>query len=147
MTAWTDRPAGLGRISFSIVTTFLEEGQMKRLLIVALSVFALCAAQVGLHAQSKSAKAMSAMGVVKSVSGSSLVVSAKDGKDMTFAIDSSTKFVGKGLSTKSAKGPLTATDAVHDGDQVTVSYHDMGGTMHAAQVRITAKGAASAMKK
>ena len=90
---------------------------------------------------------MSAMGTVKSVSGSSLVVSGKDGKDMTFAIDSSTKFVGKGLSTKSAKAPLTATDAVQAGDQVSVSYHDTGGTMHAAQVRITATGATGTMKK
>jgi predicted transcriptional regulator len=121
---------------------------MKSLLIVALSAFALYTAQVGLEAQSKgSAKAMSAMGTVKSVSGTSLVVTGKDAKDMTFAIDGSTKFVGKGLSTKSAKGPMIATDAVHDGDQVSVSYHDMGGTMHAAQVRITAKGAASTMKK
>jgi len=120
---------------------------MKRLLIVALSVFALCAAQVGLQAQSKGGKTMSAMGTVKSVSGSSLVVAGKDGKDMTFAIDGSTKFVGKGLGTKSSKGPMTATDAVHEGDQVNVSYHDMGGTMHAAQVRITAKGAAGTMKK
>ena len=119
---------------------------MKRLLVVALSVFALCAAQVGLQAQSK-AKAMSAVGTVKSVSGSSLVVAGKDGKDMTFAIDGSTKFVGKGLSTKSAKGPMTASDAVHEGDQVNVSYHDMGGMMHASQVRITAKGATGTMKK
>src|SRR3954453_23400768 len=121
---------------------------MKRLLVVAVSVFGLCVVQAGLGAQSKDgAKAMSAIGIVKSVSGSSLTVSAKDGKDMTFTIDGSTKFVGKGLSTKSAKGPLTATDAVHDGDQVNVSYHDMGGTMHAAQVRITAKGATGAAKK
>ncbi len=121
---------------------------MKRLLAVALSVLALCAAQVGVQAQSKAAgKAMSTTGTVKSVSGSSIVVAAKDGKDMTFAVDSSTKFVGKGLGTKSAKGPMTATDAVHEGDQVSVSYHDMGGTMHAAQVRITAKGAAGTMKK
>ena len=119
---------------------------MKRVLMVALAVIALCGTQVGLQAQSKGGKAMSATGTVKSVSGSSLVVSGKDGKDMTFAIDSSTKFVGKGLSTKSAKGPITATDAVHQGDAVSVSYHDMGGTMHAAQVRITST-AASTMKK
>jgi hypothetical protein len=121
---------------------------MKRLVVVALSVFALFVVQVGLGAQSKgSAKAKSAMGIVKSVSGTSLVVSGKDGKDMTFAIDGSTTFVGKGLGTKSAKGPLPATDAVHEGDQVSVSYHDASGTMHAAQVRITAKGAAGTMKK
>ncbi len=121
---------------------------MKRLLMAALAVVALCSTQVGLQAQSKSGgKAMTAAGVVKSVSGSSLVVAGKDGKDMTFAMDSSTKFVGKGLGTKNAKGPMTATDAVHEGDQVSVSYHDMGGTMHAAQVRITAKGSMGTMKK
>jgi hypothetical protein len=121
---------------------------MKRLLMVALAVVALCSTQVGLQAQSKGGgKAMSAMGVVKSVSGSSLVVTDKAGKDMTFGVDGSTKFVGKGLSTKSAKGPMTATDAVHEGDQVTVSYHNMNGAMHAGQVRITAKGAMGTMKK
>ena len=117
---------------------------MRRLLLIGLSVCALFIAQnAGVQAQGK---AMSATGTVKSVSGSSLVVASK-GKDMTFAIDSSTKFVGKGLGTKASKGPMTATDAVHEGDQVNVSYHDMSGTMHAAQVRITAKGAASTMKK
>jgi len=111
---------------------------MKRLLVVALAVFAISVAQVGMQAQ---AKAMSASGVVKSVSGSSLVVTAK-AKDMTFAVDGSTKFVGKGLGTKSKAGSLTAAEAVHEGDRVTVSYHDMGGTMHAATVRVIAKAAA-----
>src|SRR5689334_10790073 len=112
---------------------------MKRLLIIALSAFALCIAPTA-HAQSKqSGKAMNASGAVKSVSGSSLVVTAAGGKDMTFSIDSSTKFVGKGLGTKSKGGKLTPTDAVHEGDHVSVSYHDVGGTMHAASVRVTAK--------
>jgi hypothetical protein len=113
---------------------------MKRLLVVALSVFALCAAQAGLQAQAKkpAMKTMSASGTVKSVSGSQLVVTSA-GKDMTFAVDSSTKFVGKGLGTKAKAGNLTATDAVHEGDHVSVSYHDMGGTMHAARVSVTAK--------
>ena len=30
------------------------------------------------------------------------------------------------------------TIAVHEGDMVSVSYHDQGGAMHAASVRITA---------
>jgi uncharacterized protein DUF5666 len=118
---------------------------MKHFTIVALSVLALSVAAqpVAVHAQAKApaTKAMSANGVVKSVSGSSLVVTAA-GKDMTFAMDSSTKFTGKGLSTKSKGAPLAATDAVHEGDRVTVSYHDMGGTMHAASVRITASSPA-----
>lgn len=118
---------------------------MKHLTIVALSVLALsiAAQPATLHAQKSSAgKTMSASGTVKSVSGNQLVVSAS-GKDMTFSMDTSTKFTGKGLTTKSKGQPMAATDAVHEGDRVTVSYHDMGGTMHAASVRVTA----AAMKK
>jgi hypothetical protein len=84
---------------------------------------------------------MTATGTVKSVSATSLTVSSA-GKDMTFTIDSSTKFVGKGLGTKSAAkgGKMTASDAVAANDTVSVSYHDMGGTMHAASVTVKAKG-------
>jgi hypothetical protein len=114
---------------------------MKRLVLVALSVLGLSVAAqpIAVHAQkAASGKTMTASGPVKAVSGTSLTVTS-GGKDMTFTIDGSTKFVGKGLSTKSAAGKLTATDAVGMGDRVTVSYHDMGGTMHAANVRITSK--------
>ena len=83
-------------------------------------------------------KSMTASGTVKSVSGSQLVVTG-GGKDWTFAVDNATKFVGKGLGTKSKAGAMTATDAVHEGDHVSVTYHDMGGTMHAASVRVTSK--------
>jgi hypothetical protein len=122
---------------------------MKRLMLVALSVLGLCvvAQPIAVHAQAKKAaagKTMSASGTVKSVSGTSVVVSS-GGKDMTFAVDGTTKFVGKGLGTKAKSGPITATDAVHEGDHVSVSYHDMGGMMHAASVRVTS-GAAT-MKK
>ena len=113
---------------------------MKKLILVGLTVLGLCVAAqpVAVHAQAKKAagKTMSASGTVKSVSGTSLVV-ASGGKDWTFMLDSSTKFVGKGLGTKAKAGPLTATDAVHEGDMVSVSYHDMAGTMHAANVRVT----------
>ena len=121
---------------------------MKHLRIVVLSVLALCvaAAPIAVHAQEKKAgKTMSASGRVKSVSGSSLVVTA-GAKDMTFTLDGTTKFTGKGLSTKTKAGGGTfaAADAIHDGDMVSISYHDMGGTMHAAIVRITST---SMMKK
>ena len=129
---------------------------MKRFLIVALSVLALSATQTGLLAQTTSGaqgtsgaqktKTMNASGMVKSVSGDSLVVTA-NGKDMTFTVDGTTKFVGKGLGTKAAGGKLTATDAVSANDRVRVAYHDMGGTMHAATVTVTSKGSAAAPKK
>ena len=116
---------------------------MKHLRIVVLSVLALSVAAqpIAVHAQAKKAaagKTMSASGRVKSVSGSSLVVTS-GAKEMTFTLDNTTKFTGKGLSTKTkaAGGTIAATDAVHEGDMVSVSYHDMGGTMHAASVRVT----------
>jgi hypothetical protein len=117
---------------------------MKRMVVVALTVFGLCAAapSVTLQAQATKAKAKSqtASGTVKDVSGTNLTVTT-GGKDMTFAVDGTTKFIGKGLSTKTREkgGKLTATDAVGSGDMVTVTYHDMGGTMHAAQVRVNNK--------
>jgi predicted transcriptional regulator len=118
---------------------------MKQLVFVALTVFGLCAVAqpVALHAQAmkSTTKAMTAAGTVKSVSATSLTVTS-GGKDMTFMLDSSTKFIGKGLGTKSqAKaGKMTATDAVAANDSVSVAYHDMSGMLHAASVRVTAKG-------
>jgi hypothetical protein len=118
---------------------------MKHFTIVALSVLALClAAQpIAVHAagQGTTAKAMTASGVVKSVSGSALVVTSA-GKDLSFVLDGTTKFTGKGLSTKSKGKPMAATDAVHQNDTVKVTYHDMGGSLHAASVTITASGTA-----
>jgi hypothetical protein len=109
---------------------------MKRLIVVALTVLGLCAA-VPVHAQDKSmGKTMTASGTVKSVSGATMIVTG-GGKDSTFTLDNTTKFTGKGLGTKAKQGPVKATDAVHEGDMVTVSYHDMGGTLHAASVRVT----------
>ena len=122
---------------------------MKRLVVVALTVLGLCVAaqSVPLQAQAK-AKSMSATGMVKSVTGTALTITAAGNKELTFTVDGTTKFVGKGLSTKSREkgGKITAMDAVGDGDSVSVTYHDMGGTMHAAQVRVNNK-AMSTKKK
>jgi hypothetical protein len=118
---------------------------MKRLLIVALAVGALFVGQAAsLDAQAPAAKAktMTASGTVKAVTGNSLTVAAA-GKDMTFTVDNTTKFVGKGLSTKSKSGPITATDAVGTGDKVRVTYHDTNGTLHAANVSIQMKATVS----
>jgi hypothetical protein len=119
---------------------------MKRLFVVALTVLGLCVAaqSVPLQAQAKP-KSMSATGVVKSVSATSLAITAAGNKEMTFTVDGTTKFVGKGLSTKSREkgGKITAVDATGEGDAVSVTYHDMGGTMHAAQVRINNKAMAT----
>jgi len=65
-----------------------------------------------------------------------LTITSSGGKEMTFTVDGSTKFVGKGLGTKARTGKLTAPDAVSMNDNVSVTYHDMGGTLHAATVRV-----------
>lgn len=115
---------------------------MKRTLLVVVSMVVMATASfVTVSAQTKAkAKTMSMSGTVKSVSADSLAITSA-GKDVTFTVDSSTRFVGKGLSTKSAAGPLKATDATKAGDQVRVSYHSASGTMHAATVTIVAKSA------
>src|SRR5437016_3023140 len=116
-------------------------GKMKRF-VVALVVLGLSVAGQTLSAQGAkkaSTKAVTSSGTVKSVSGNQLVITS-GAKEMTFTVDSSTKFVGKGLGTKASQGKLTATDAVAMNDKVSVTYHDMGGgTMHAASVRVTSK--------
>lgn len=88
-------------------------------------------------------------GTVKSVAATSLSISGTAGGgatfDQTFVIDTKTKVIGRGAGTAAAaKGGKTAiTDLVAAGDKVTVHFHDMGGTLHAAEVRVTAKAAAA----
>ena len=117
---------------------------MTRMIFVALSVLGLSIAAhpVPVHARQATAKAMTTVGSVKSVTTESLTL-ASGGKDWTFKIDGTTKFVGKGLSTKSARGKIMAPDAIAANDHVRVTYHDMGGVLHAASVRVTAKAMAA----
>jgi uncharacterized protein DUF5666 len=84
-----------------------------------------------------SAASKTAHGTVKDVSASSLTITSQ-GKDMTFTVDASTHAVGKGLgtATESTGGKAPLTDLIKTGDNVTVIYHDMGGTLHAATVRL-----------
>jgi hypothetical protein len=110
--------------------------------------FAQAAATTGSTAQEpkaekgmKGEKAMTATGTVKSVSGDSLVVTDKSGKDWTFSVDSATKIIAAGGShmtaEKKAEGKaMTLTDAVKEGSKVSVKYHEMDGKMHAASVRV-----------
>jgi hypothetical protein len=101
------------------------------------------------EAKATSGKTMTAMGTVSAVAADSLTVKAKDG-EMTFAVDSKTAVTSHGASHKSAemKGenkPTQITDFVKVGDEVSVKYHDMGTTKHAASV--TVKGGGAAPKK
>ena len=88
-------------------------------------------------------KAMTATGVVSAVTGNSLTVKEKTG-DVTFSVDTKTVVMGKGLGTAGKKlmeagGKPTLSDFLKDGDTVSVTYHDMGGTKTASTVRIVQK--------
>src|ERR1700730_845851 len=76
-------------------------------------------------AQAKAKNQMLPNATVKSVSATSVTVTAL-GKDTTFSVDPKTKVVGKGIGTKSAAkgGKPSVADLLKEGDRVTVTYRD-----------------------
>lgn len=135
---------------------------MKKVLMLAVA-FALAAAPVFAQDAKKgdkaaktekaaTAKTMTVSGSVTAVSADSLTVKGKEG-DVTVAVDAKTNVQATGASHKTAAAkaenkPTPITDFVHVGDTVSVKYHDMGATKHAASVRVTsAKPAAADTKK
>ena len=88
-------------------------------------------------------------GTVKSVVANSMTISGSSGSGatftQTFTIDGTTKVIGKGAGTASAAagGKTVVTDLVSNGDHVAVSYHASGNALHAAEIRVTTKAAAS----
>jgi hypothetical protein len=117
---------------------------MKRVLPLFLGVLMLTAPA---FAQAKKAeekadasKTLTAAGKVSAVTNNSVTVKGKDG-EWKFDIDKATTVVAKGASHKMAalgadKKPSVATEYVAVGDEVTVKYHDMGATKHAATVTV-----------
>ena len=92
----------------------------------------------GGSASSSAPSTKSSNGTVKSVAAASLTITV-DGKDMTFVVDANTSVVAKGAGTKASGTPggkIAITDVVKTGERVAVSYHEMGTTMHAAEVRV-----------
>jgi hypothetical protein len=86
------------------------------------------------------APTMTSAGTVSAVAGGSVTINSSTGAQ-TFTVDSSTKVVGQGAGTATAAagGKVAFSDLVGVGDRVSVSYHQTGATMHAAEVRVTAK--------
>jgi hypothetical protein len=133
---------------------------MKKVLMLALAL-AIAAAPVfaqdkkgdkkAAGASASASKTMKATGSVTAVSADSLTVKAKDG-DMTFAVDAKTNVQAAGASHKTAAAKADnkatpITDFVKVGDEVAVTYHDMGATKHAATVHVVTAKPASATKK
>ena len=95
------------------------------------------------------ARVQTAIGVVKSVSGASFMVDAKNG--MSFNVDENTFILAKGAGTKTrakkaaGQGGLTIADVVHEGDGVVVKYVDAGGSWLATEIEVRNPRPASAL--
>jgi hypothetical protein len=94
----------------------------------------------------KVTKAMTAEGVVKTVTADSLAINDGPGKDWTFVIDTKTKFLPReGVVTtpvspveggKVIPGKALKITDVKEGLRVQVRYHTVNGKMHATQVQL-----------
>ena len=112
-------------------------------LAIALGLIALPV--VGLADQSAAPakpKTMNAMGTVTAVAMDSMTVKSKT-ESWTFTIDKETTVNVKGathktLELKKEGKAAKLTEFVKVGDAVTVSYHDLGATKHASNIRVTA---------
>ena len=121
---------------------------MKRVLMAVLAVAVLASpafAQDKKAAGKAADKTGTAAGTVSKVSGTELTVKGKDA-EWTFVVDKDTTVTAKGASTKTAANkadakPNPITEFVHEGDTVSVKYHD-GATKHASAVTVTAKATA-----
>lgn len=114
---------------------------MKRVLLLSLGMFLAAApAFAQAKAADKSSKTLSATGKVSAVAADSVTVKGKDG-EWTFAVDKATVVIAKGGSHRMAamkadKKPTVIGEFVSVGDDVSVRYHDMGATKHAAKVTV-----------
>jgi hypothetical protein len=102
----------------------------------------LAAAPAFAQAKAEDAKTQTASGKVSAVATDSVTVKGKDAS-WTFTVDKDTTVVAKGASHKVAslnadKKPTLFTEFVKVDDEVTVSFHDMGATKHAAKVTVKA---------
>ena len=114
---------------------------MKKVLMLAVALALAAAPAFAQDKKSDSGKTLKAAGAVTAITADSLSVKGKDG-EWTFAVDAKTNVTAPGGSRKTAAAkadnkPTPITEFVKVGDEVAVSYHDMGGTKHASLVRVT----------
>jgi hypothetical protein len=97
----------------------------------------------------KAASEMRSTGTVKAISGDSITIVGTAGGGgsfaQTFVVSSATKVVGRGAGTATAAkgGRAPFTELITAGDRVSISYHTMGNTLQASDIRVTMKGSGS----
>jgi hypothetical protein len=124
-----------------VTVTYTESAGVMR----AATVRAISSLGAGAGTSGAANAAKSMRGTVKSVAPTSLVIAGSSGmtSTFTFTVDGSTKVIGRGAGTAAAAagGKTVVTDLVGVGDTVSVTYHQMSNALHAAEIRVTAKGA------
>ena|SRR5574341_737613 len=122
---------------------------MKHLTLLALVVVLAAGVGVATVEGQAGAKAQTAIGAVKTVSGSTFTVDT--GKSaMKFTVNEETNILAKGASTRTrakkaaGQGGLTIADVVHEGDQVLVKYVEAGGNLVASEIEVRNPRPASA---
>jgi hypothetical protein len=117
-------------------------GYRTLLVVVALAIGASAAAAQKKGATGGTPGKHSIQGTVQSLSASSFTIKAKDGAEMTFAVDVSTHVTAKGASGKTAAkgGKASFSELVAVGDQVTVRYDNPGGTARAESINVASRG-------
>ncbi len=125
---------------------------MKKVLMMALTLAVAAAPAFAQDKKAAAAKTMTATGDVTAVAADSLTVKTAKAGDLTFTVDTKTAVQAKGAThkTEAAKAdskPTPITDFVKVGDHVSVKYHDMGATKHAADVRVLGSMPAAPAKK
>ena len=121
---------------------------MKHVALLALVM--ILAAGVGVvTVEGQAAKTQTAIGAVKTVSGSTFTVDT--GKSaLKFTVNEETNILAKGASTKTrakkaaGQGGLTIADVIHEGDQVVVKYVKAGDNLTASDIEVRNPRPASA---
>src|SRR5437762_2151555 len=111
-----------------------------RILFALIPVLALSVSTWSVALKAAADETKTARGTVTAMTKDSFTVKVGT-KDMKFSVDDQTSAVAPGGSRASAAGGgrTEITTVVGQGDTVTLDYHDMNGSMHASEIRVTAK--------
>jgi len=121
-----------------------------RLLLTAAALVVACTVSLA-GAQAQKGKTQTAIGPVSNVSGDTLSVDTSKGP-MQFVTSEATqvKVTGGGAKAQAAKEAgrkgLKISEAVHQGDQVSVKYTDVGGKLMASEIDVKARRPEGAQK-
>jgi hypothetical protein len=121
-----------------------------KLLLTAAALVLGCTVSI-VGAQAPKGKTLTVVGPVAKISGDSLSVDTNKGP-MQFVTNEATqvKVAGGGAKAQAAREAgqkgLKISDAVHEGDQVSVKYTDVGGKLMASEIDVKQRRPASAQK-